>query len=409
MKSWSKRRKEMNVRSKIESLKQNLTKADYFKTAALSGAMLLGGNASAQTQSVVMNNKTEITQEQSNMQGKEGKLFSLMNKYVCSQTPEFAEFCKENQIPNDGADYMAFGLLDNGLIIGMKRGFYKMYASLENQIPNDGPDYLEFGLVNNGGRIEQKRGYYRMYTILDSDEQGKKYDVTDKYLTPGFIYTGDFDASLFAASKIGEDGIEYVDHYIVFHKDKAMTKFSAEVLRGDLFRVTPKCIVVTKNVYLLHEKIKGNEKGLGFFAPNMFQEKMIYKSGKEVKLPLAFCHSQVGDDGCLITYPASEQTVLDFVNNGLFKDRAKKIAAHITKDYWGIKEGNKKDVKFFFALFNTPAEAAGERLFDRLNGFKASDIYNIDNLRKFCEDHKKVVNPLRTLVLTPEHFKNIER
>lgn len=364
------RRWKMGIRSKIEKLKESVRKADYLKTAALSGAMLFGGNASAQTENISENNKAEITQEQNILQ-EDGKNFSLMGDPIHPQTQGFTEFCKKNQLPNNGADYEAILPFDNGLVIGVQ--------------------------LDENSELK--------FIILDKDEQGKRYDVSDKYLMPEFGY--DFgNGSFLVAYKYDDNGDMLLepDHYILFHKDKTVARISAETLASSSFKVTPKCLLVSR------EQQAGSfdeMKNLVYFMPKMIQEEMIYEDGKKVKLPPAFRVSEVDENGNLVTYPASKQEIIDLSKNGLFNDEAEQIIQdNLDKFKYQVGVDGLYTVQHFFDTLNTPLEQSQSQRLEENFGIEVNAFYNMDNLRTFYEEHKKIVNPLKTLVLTPEHFKN---
>ena len=66
---------------------------------------------------------------------------------------------------------------------------------------------------------------------------------------------------------------------------------------------------------------------------------------------------------------------------------------------------------FFHKYIGTDVEQGAKERFlqDKLPYIDIDNVYNFDNFKSFAKAHEKIVQPSKTLVLTPEHFQGTQR
>ena len=348
------------------------------KTVALTGALLTGSGLTVSEKTIQGSNSQDTNKEQITKQEKDGKLFSIFEKAydydVCDSLVQ-----AEGLVFKDGFVGSCALLLDNDLLI--VQGYDEQ---------TDCPKVA----------------------IFDKDATGKYSDVSDKYIDPSFSYTAS-DGKL-----VGRTESDFLyDHTLVFHRDKSISRFSSELIPENAI-VTPECFIVSEDVALLSKKEiakLGPDAEKYQLFPDLVQETMIFPDGSKQNLPLALMFSRINKDGSLTTYPISKKEALDFCINGMFIDGYKDVA----------KNENDEDYHKFarFVVFKTPRngffhkyigtdveQGAKERfLQDKLPYIDIDNVYNFDNFKSFAKAHEKIVQPSKTLVLTPEHFQGTQR
>lgn len=354
----------MDIRRKIEKFKKNLGKSSNLRLAVLSGAMAVSGSMSAQNLEQFSQDKAENPKEQSVKQVADNKNFSMEEE--CIQE-NINEFIKNNNLPEDGFEYSSIIKMDNGLLIGFA---------------NTDDDLIKC-------------------TIWDKDETGKAVDVSAKYLDPKLEY-------LLSNSILHDVSSEENGKAMIFHKDKTVAVFSQETLPSDV-RVTPKCLLSSVRIGtgISFDEMKSN---LYYFMPAQIRETMIFEDGSQTNLPIAFRASQINEDGNLVTFPVSEKEHRDFCLNSVFKEGAQSKVDTLSGEslqrlkQWVVIEGCPGVVGFFDKFDTAESKEVKDYFQQEANFINLDEIYNYDNLKKFSETHQKIVNPSKTLQLTPQHF-----
>lgn len=361
----------MNTQDKIQKLKNKMSKQDKLKLTLISGTLTASSFLMAQNTKQPSQDKNNYTQEILQSQNN-NKDYSMVTNNIDAN-----EFMKKNNIPfSKNFQGSFFYQLDNNLILS-----------------------TGINLETDEFKVE----------IFDKDENGKLFNVTDKYLK------ADKEYSLVPAPEDNNVYITDLDETeaIVFHKDKSSSTINIEDFKqlNKKLVITPKCLIIRENEKAFSEKELQNRH---FFAPHKILETMILPDGKKIKLPSAFVPSHADENGNLITYPITDKERHDFCQNGLFKEDAEQKLQAI--DYETLGRLCTKTEPFkqqLFRKFNTSQEQEAKNYMQKSlqeisEDFNIDNIYNFDNLRKFCNEHQKIVTPSNTLQLTPQHFQNLQ-
>lgn len=374
-----KKKKMADVTNKFNSIREKLKNRNLLKTVALGSALLASSGLSGQNKPMQDSDSQNTVKEQTSRQEKDGKLFSVFKEtydYAAGDSLVQAE----GLVFKEGFSISAAVLLDNDL------------------------------LVVNG---YDEQADCSKVAIYDKDTTGKYRDVSDKYIEPGFSYMA-VDGKL-----VGRTESDFLyDHTLVFHKDKSISRFSSDLIPEDAI-VTPECFIASKNVALLSEKEvhkldKQNAEKYQLF-PDLVQETMIFPDGTKQNLPPAVMSSRINKDGSLTTYPVSKKEAFDFCLNGMFKDGYKDVAKNENdanyNEYCKFVAAQHYRNAFFHSKIGTTAENDAQKLYlqDKLSYVDIDNVYNIDNFKAFAKAHEKIIRPSKTLVLTPEHFKDAQR
>lgn len=371
------------VTNKLISAREKLKNKNLLKTVALGSALLVSSGLSGQEKTIQGSNSQDTNKEQITKQKKDGKPFSIF-KETYDYAPSDSLFKAEGLVFKDGFVGACAHQLDNGLLI--VQGY---------DIQVDCPKVA----------------------IFDKDATGKYRDVSDKYIEPGFSYMAVDGKLVGSKMKLVENRESYFyDHTLVFHRDKSISRFSSELIPENA-RVTPECFIVSKDVALLSEKEVaelGPDAEKYQLFPDLVQETMIFPDGSRQKLPLALMSSRINKDGSLTTYPVSKKEALDFCLNGMFKDGYKDVAKNLDDEHshdFVLFLTSRNANSFFHTAPGTEFEESEKKIWlqDKLPYVDIDNVYNFDNFKAFAKEHEKIVQPSKTLVLTPEHFKGAQR
>lgn len=372
------------VTNKFNSAREKLKNKNLLKTVALGSALLVSSGLSGQEKTIQGSNSQDTNKEQMIKQENDGKLFSIV-KETYDYAPSDSLIQAEGLVFKDGFSVSVAILFDNDLLVVQ-------------------------------GYDEQKD--CARVAIFDKDATGKYRDVSDKYIEPGFSYMAVDSKLVGSKTKLVENRESYFyDHTLVFHRDKSISRFSSELIPENA-RVTPECFIVSKDVALLSEKEVaelGPDAEKYQLFPDLVQETMIFPDGSRQKLPLALMSSRINKDGSLTTYPISKKEALDFCLNGMFKDGYKDVAKNEDDadflNFGRFVAGEHLRDAFFHSHIGTDFEDRAKKLYlqNNLPYVDIDNVYNFDNFKAFAKEHEKIVQPSKTLVLTPEHFKGVQR